>query len=415
MPVVGSAGDVHPFTGLGKALHKRGHEVTILTAGKFQKTVEDAGLRFVATGTAEEFDEATENPDLWHPRKGIMVVMQTITEHLRRLYDLIAQHDQPGRTLMVCHPLAFSARVYEDKHDTPSVTIHLAPSSIRTHHMIPAFAPGKSVSNLPMWLKNIAWWLVDHRMFDRFLEKDLNRLRAELDLPPVSRAFAGWINSPNKIIGLFPEWFGPVQPDWPRQLSLTGFPRYDEADQHDLDPALCAWLDTNDKPIAIAPGSANAHGDDFVREAIDAIGRLNKRALVLTRYPQILPDPLPDHAMHVDYAPFSEVFPQCAAVIHHGGIGTCAQGLAAGVPQLIMPMGFDQPDNVTRLMQLGVGDGIVRSKFKATRVADTLSRLLNDNRVNNAASRYAEQVASDPTLDTAAQIAEAAFHKQPSH
>lgn len=78
-------------------------------------------------------------------------------------------------------------------------------------------------------------------------------------------------------------------------------------------------------------------------------------------------------------------------------------------------MGFDQPDNVTRLMQLGVGDGIVRSKFKATRVADTLSRLLNDNRVNNAASRYAEQVASDPTLDTAAQIAEAAFHKQPSH
>ena len=61
--------------------------------------------------------------------------------------------------------------------------------------------------------------------------------------------------------------------------------------------------------------------------------------------------------------PFSSVFPLCAAVVHHGGIGTCAQALAAGVPQLTMPLAFDQPDNATRLSRLGVARWIVLTSF----------------------------------------------------
>ena len=69
---------------------------------------------------------------------------------------------------------------------------------------------------------------------------------------------------------------------------------------------------------------------------------------LLTRYPEQLPPALPASVRHERYVPFSAILPRCAAIVHHGGIGTCAQALAAGIPQLVSPFGFDQPDNAVR-------------------------------------------------------------------
>ena len=74
-------------------------------------------------------------------------------------------------------------------------------------------------------------------------------------------------------------------------------------------------------------------------------GPRGRRGLLLSRHREHIPRTLPSDVRHVEYAPFSELLPRCAALVHHGGIGTSAQALAAGVPQLIMPMGHDQPDN----------------------------------------------------------------------
>ena len=94
----------------------------------------------------------------------------------------------------------------------------------------------------------------------------------------------------------------------------------------------------------------------------------------------------PPTAHHEAFVPLSDVLPRCAALVSHGGIGTLAQGLAAGVPQLTMPMGFDQPDNATRLERLGVGRWVVPSKFDGDRVAATLRVLLEDGRTTPAAA-----------------------------
>ena len=92
---------------------------------------------------------------------------------------------------------------------------------------------------------------------------------------------------------------------------------------------------------------------------------------------------------HEGYAPLSTLLPRCAALVHHGGIGTLAQALAAGVPQLTMPMGFDQPDNTTRLLRLGVARWVAPSKFTGERVAPLLDNLLNDPTVAAACAKYA--------------------------
>src|SRR4029450_1449672 len=238
------------------------------------------------------------------------------------------------------------------------------------------------------WFKRAFWWGIDRFLTDPLIAPKLNAFRQELKLPPVSRVFRDWLHSPRRVIALFPDWFAPPQPDWPPGLRLTGFPQYDESDQQELSPALLQFLDAGDAPIVFTPGSANQNAAAFFRAAVDAGARLNRRALLLTRHTDHLPA-LPPTVHHEGFAPLSRVLPQCAALVHHGGIGTLAQALAAGVPQLTMPMGFDQPDNTTRLLRLRGAKGGAPSQFSGDNVAPLLDALLTDPAVASSCAKYA--------------------------
>lgn len=404
----GSHGDVHPYVGVGRRLKERGHKVVVLTAGSFRGLVETAGLEFVETISEEEFQQVTENPDLWHPRRGLALVMGMVAKNLGRGYRLMEEVYRPGDVL-VLHFLSAGARVFQEKHDVAGATIQLAPTGIRSVHQVPPLAPGVDISAWPLPLKRAFWWLGDRFMIGPHLVPALNELRAELGLKPVYRPFADWLNSPQLVIALFPEWFGGSPPDWPPHLEQVGFPLYDEADLHDTDDSVEAFLQRHERtggPIVLTPGSANRHGRDFFEAGLAAADKLDKAALCLTAYPEQLPDPLPDFALHARYAPFSRVFPRCCAVAHHGGIGTLGQGLAAGIPQLVMPLGFDQPDNAARLQRLGVGDWLVPEKFKAAAVAAKLETLIESADVRGACEKYRDALAGRDAIDRACELLE---------
>jgi UDP:flavonoid glycosyltransferase YjiC (YdhE family) len=101
----------------------------------------------------------------------------------------------------------------------------------------------------------------------------------------------------------------------------------------------------------------------------------------LTRFPEQVPPALPDGIRHFEYVPFSQVFPRAAAVVHHGGVGTTAQALAAATPQLVMHMAHDQPDNAAHVLRLGVGRPISPKGFRGHRVAKALGELLQSPEV----------------------------------
>ena len=112
---------------------------------------------------------------------------------------------------------------------------------------------------------------------------------------------------------------------------------------------------------------------------------------------------------HAVYAPFSAVLPRSAALVHHGGIGTAAQALAAGLPQLVMPMTFDQPDNAVRLARLGVARILLPERFSGLRVARDLEVLLGTNAVSRRAAEIARGFEGvDPVARTCDLIEEAA-------
>src|SRR5262249_41865369 len=109
---------------------------------------------------------------------------------------------------------------------------------------------------------------------------------------------------------------------------------------------------------------------------VAACETLGVRGLLLTRYPDQLPKRLPSSVLHCGFAPFRRLLPHCAALVHHGGIGTTAAALETGTPQLILPLAWDQPDNAARLRRLGAGDWLGRRQRTGPHLARALVRLI---------------------------------------
>ncbi len=378
---IGSAGDVHPFFGIGHTLKERGHDVTLIANPYVEEYAKREGFDYLPLGE-NEYDWLVSNPDLWHPTKGLKIISQAIDRFVRPLYELLRENYVPGKTLVVASSLAFGARVAQDHLKLPLVTIHLQPNAFRSAYDPPMLSNVQIPRWFPAFMVRGIYWFLDRAVIDHSMAKEVRSLQKELGLPPVKRMFHRWIHSPNRTIGLFPDWYCQPQPDWPSQIRLTNFPLYDERKSVSLSDELSQFLSEGDAPIAFTPGSANVHAHDFFQAAVESCEQIGRRGILLTRHPEDqIPSPLPSTVRHFEYAPFSELLPRCAAMVHHGGIGTCAQAMLAGVPQLLMPMGFDQFDNANRIKNLGIGDSLPRKKFVATRVAPLLDSLLRSEEV----------------------------------
>ncbi|MGE3853187.1 MAG: glycosyltransferase [Planctomycetota bacterium] len=406
----GSAGDVLPFVKIGKTLQARGHEIIFLTNGHFRPDCERAGFsEFVEIGTDAEYQKVILNPDLWHPRKAFPIVAAFgITPHLRGSVAAIESRVIPGRTVVVASSLAMGARVLQDRTGVPTVSVHLQPGIIRSRERFMRI-PGGGFQ--PAWLPRFVWpavwWIVD-RIIDPHVAPAINQLRAEHGQPPISRVLKSWFSSPLCTIGLFPEWYYPRPSDWPPHVIATGFPVSDGDAGDPLDPALEQFLQAGDPPIVFTPGSAMALGRKFFRVATEASVKLGRRALLLTRAADQLPDPLPDGVMHVPWVPFSRVLSRAAAFVHHGGIGSLSQGMQAGVPQLLMPMAHDQYDNAHIAGQLGVAEAIPEPRWRTDRVVVALQRLLQPAAKARCAAVAQNFVGHDPIGDTCDLIERAA-------
>ncbi|MHC4407429.1 MAG: glycosyltransferase [Planctomycetota bacterium] len=385
---LGSAGDVYPFLAIGHALKARGHDVVLHASEYFTEKIEAAGLEFGGGSSRERFERLIRDPRLWHPTKAFSFVMREgIIPELPRLFEAIREEARRGDTVLVASSLDFASRIVRDLEPVKLATVHLAPVVFRSLYALPRLGTKRVPTRLPRIVKRLMWWAAD-RAFDPAYVPAINQLRAQHGLAPVHRPMKGWWHSPDLVLGLFPDWFGVPQPDWPAQLELTGFVRYDSRDA--LDPELDAWLDAGDPPILFTAGSANIQATQFLRESAIACERMGARGLLVSN--SSAPEPLPDSIRHRSYVPFGAVLPRTAALVGHGGIGTCAQGLAAGVPQLVASMAHDQFDNAGRLEDLGVGAQLTHSQYTGARAAEMLRALLSSREVAEACLRARDRV-----------------------
>ena len=370
--------------GLAATLAERGHRVQLAVNPYFEGVVAAAGAEMLPLGDADDYRRLMNHPDLWHPTRGMRLVFGYAAQTLSDLYASLAAETVPGETVLAAHGLDCASRVLQEQHGNPLATVHFAPISLCSVLDPPAFfgAPPRWLS--PLWFRRLAYWAADRMVIDRHIAPALNALRGDLGLPPVKRVFTQWAPSPQRVIALFPEWFAPPPADWLPQTRLTGFPLYDAAPAVALPADAERFLAAGDPPIVFAPGSANVQAAEFFAAAVDACQRLGRRGMLVTKYHEQLPADLPDGVQPFGFVPFSRLFPRAAAVVHHGGIGTCGQSLAAGVPQVITPLAYDQLDNGRRLERLGVGRIVAGKSVTGPQLVAALQPLLQSKEVGAA-------------------------------
>jgi rhamnosyltransferase subunit B len=406
LPTIGSSGDVHPVIGLGRALTARGHQVTVITNEYFREQIADLGLGFIPLGTKAEAEALMGDPRLWHPRKGFGSIIElALLPNVARLYRIIEAQRGPG-LVVAATTLCLGARVAQEKLGVPTATIHLQPSVMRSHFDNGRLGPFDMGPAMPRFIKSALFWVMDRFYSERLISPGLNAFRATLGLAPARGIFSSYIHSPQLVLGLFPEWFAPPQPDWPARTHLTGFVLQDAGGEPGPQADAEAFLAAGPPPLLVTPGSAAMDRTEFFRRTVDACGPAGVRAMLVTNHPGQLPRTLPPGIQAFAYLPFSRVLPRCAAIIHHGGIGTLAQAIKAGVPQLIVPNAHDQPDNGQRIGRLGLGRMILPGAYRPKRAIRAIAELTGSAEVRRRCREFAPRVDSEAALARACSLIE---------
>jgi UDP:flavonoid glycosyltransferase YjiC (YdhE family) len=319
---------------------------------------------------------------------------------LRRVYDAIAQSHLPGQTVMAAQGWLFGARVAQERLGIPLATVHLQPVSFRS-----IYEPGLLPGALGRGCRGLIQHLIT-RLVDRWFGHELNRFRDELGLAPVRGILSRWWRSPQLVLGMFPAWFAAPQPDWPAQTVLTGFPRFDEMEPPPNLDEVNAFLDAGKPPLVISSPTLFTTGADYLSLSAEIAQRVGRRAVLLSMKAETPAAALPAGVRYFGFVPLNRILPRAAAFIHHGGMGSIGQALAAGVPQLTVPRFLDQPNNSRHLQRLGVSVLLPPRDYRPDRVAERLGPLLESTDVRARCAEYVELCRQEATFDTASAALE---------
>jgi rhamnosyltransferase subunit B len=372
---IGSAGDLFPFLRMALALRDAGHRVSFLGPWPHQPWVSEAGLPFYRLPVDTN---VLEDPDLWHPQRGFGVVWRATRPAMAELPNFVQGLALDERVVLLVHPLALPEADL-CRAARPGLKIAaawLAPSNLPTVHDPLMMGPLRIPRWVPFGVRRWLWRRLGAAYIDPVALPDVNAARRDHAMAPVASLLGHIVSVADLSVLLFPDWFAPDQPDWPSPRYRAGFPLYDPTPGLALPAELETFLAAGDRPLAFTPGTGNRQAAHYFRCALDATLRLRRRAVFLTAHRDQLPASLPPTVLWQEYVPLRALLPRVDALVHHGGIGTTAEALCSGVPQLVVPFAHDQFDNAARVEALGVGFRLPTSQLDGLRLTRQLQGLL---------------------------------------
>lgn len=409
LTTIGSLGDLHPFIALGLGLRDRGHEIVFVTIKDYQAKIESVGFEFHALG----LDPMTiDDPQIL----AMMMDLQKGTERVIKDYLLVNLRDNYHHLMaaardvdfIVTHETVYAARLVAETLKIEWAFCALAPVAFFSVYDPSVLPPFPALAKLRMFGPNVNRLVKE---FAKFITRDwgkpIEQFRQELGLSPVvGNPIIDDKFSPDLVLALFSSVMGLPQPDWPPNTVLTGFSFYDGKNGVGTIPELDRFLDAGEPPIVFTLGSAAVLSPGrFFEVSIEVAKQLNRRAVLLIgKNPPL--EHVPPEMMAIDYAPYSEIFPRAAAIVHQGGIGTTAQALRSGRPTLIMPYSHDQPDNAARVERLGTSRTISRKNYTARQAVKELSELLGDSRYETKAIEISKMIQAENGVDLACRAIE---------
>jgi sterol 3beta-glucosyltransferase len=392
----GSQGDVQPYIALGKGLLDAGHAVRLLTHDTYEKSVRSYGLDFYALqGNPQEVMETEEMRKLLE--KGNFLA---INAHTSKLVKEAAQHwakDGVGGL--------FVASALAEKLTIPLLQAYLFPFT-PTREFPTALAP-KSVAQFGGSANRLSHQLFRQMMWQSSRAADNLVRKNVLDLP--AAPFFGPYTSPRfqqlpVLYGFSPSVL-PQPADW-QNTKVTGYWFLEAATDWTPPQALTNFLQNGSPPVYIGFGSMGSRNpEETANLVLQALEKTKQRAILLSGWSGMQKENMPDSVFLVNSVPHSWLFLRVAAVVHHGGAGTTAAGLRAGVPSAVIPFFGDQPFWGERIAALGVGPKpIPRKQLTVENLANAIQTVVTDQTMRQRAAALGKKIQAENGIAKAVAV-----------
>lgn len=401
---IGTRGDVQPYVALGLGLKRAGFEVSLAATEDFRPFVESYGIECVTTGL--DLRRAVTDPEGGR-RVAKWAVFRMLLSETERLFQ--------GAECVVYSPTAtLTAPHVAEKFGVPAFPALLQPYLNPTTSF-----PAVMMPALPLRGKLDEWYnLFTYRTFERltwtFVGRQINRWRKDrLGLPASpTNSFALIRERRTPILyGISPSVL-PKPEEWSEHVHLTGY-WFLEGENHEPPQELNHFLNAGEPPVFVGFGSMASKDPRATAKAIlEAVREAGVRAVLASGWGGISASEIPDEVLLVREAPYEWLFPRVAAVVHHGGAGTTAEGLRAGKPTVVVPTGGDQPFWGRCIAQLGVGpEPVPRRKLTAGRLAAAIRASLDDGTMRERAAVLGERIRAEDGVREAVALIDGAVRR----
>lgn len=408
MLAMGTRGDTQPFIALGLALKQKGHSVKIAASENFQAFVEQYGLQFapvrgdVAKLAASDLVKDAHNAD--NPLK--FFTSMRSEKLLGLMVD--AQHDLheacQGADAIVYHPGAGIGYFAAQELNIPSIMASPFPMTPTWEYPALLFYDGPRLGRLYNLLTHKifeqGFWMMLKNPLHKYWEQRFGNAPQGFGCPFPRQRTA----THPTIVSCSPAVFSPK--GWPEHVHCSGYWFLDADPAYQPPADLQAFIQAGDAPVYVGFGSITdkAKAAETTRIVVDALRRAGRRGILATGWAGMEQQAGPAGDMlFIEGAPHDWLFPQMAAVVHHGGAGTTAAGLRAGVPQVVIPFGNDQFAWGRRVYELGAGaEAIPRKRLTADLLAGAITYTQTKS-VKDRARAMGERIRQENGAEAAAE------------
>ncbi len=412
----GSRGDVQPYLALALGLKRAGHTVRMVGMDDYAEFAAGYGIDYFSLGirmfgSLESdilFDAIESGRNVWG---GINKLLQSLKPMVQQLMERAWEACQ-GTDAILFSSIGITGYHAAEKLKVPAVWALTFPMLARTRAIPSPLLPLK-LGKAGNWLTHAITEQIWRQIIGRFENHWRQRY---LDLPPIPLykwPYKTLHGRPLPKLYHFSPHVFPKPPDWDEHIHVTGYWFLDTPPDWQPPADLLAFLEDGPPPVYVGFGSMpNRDPGTATALVVEALRRAEKRGIVLTYQDSFDASSLPDTVFAVESVPHDWLFPRMAAVVHHGGAGTTAAGLRAGVPTVVIPTAGDQPLWAERIEALGVGPAhTMRKALTAEKLAYAIRIAATHAPMRARAAALGEKIRAEDGIGHAVQILERYIHE----
>jgi len=391
----GSTGDILPLLAIAVAMQDEGHRVTFIANASFADSVRRAAIPFEQAGTRDEQLGARETVDnSGRTTAGAILRYEYLVE---RNYSRVTQIlerlvGEGNRLVVVTHGQQSPVMPACERHGIPVVLAHHSPAQVPDNREDHVFYRG--CFGMRPWIARHVHYPLDKlkrhigniplRRYQAWRKRNGFPRTPSVPLAMVASALRGrGVSTPHRNVvrelALFPDWFArPVGPDI-QHVRFCGFVFHADG-SNDRNRIAQEFIARYGAPIVFTPGTAVEDVGDFCSVVAETCRLLDASAIVLSPFAARFFESAPEsqrspRILALDYLDLDFILPQARLFVHHGGIGSLAQALRAGTPQIIRPRMYDQPNNGLRAAFNGIGGVLYDAGYSASQIASVYRHL----------------------------------------